>query len=174
MFYGVVEEQVIQEGKILDFIKKIFKKKNKDLDKLNNATDEAVQRIWIFDKTLYIIIDDKDKLPELREQCKKDADIINDHEDEAKAKCAEYCNKIIKKYAKKDNKEPNEVKESDIEFEECAYITSEKIYSLNINLVLLSNVMYNYDVFVCCNIKVTEDGKVTYSLFEFEDPDHTV
>ena len=84
MFYGNINESILQEGKILDFIKRIFKKKKKEVNVSGFISEDA--QTSIFDERVYIEVEAKfrDKLPEYKEKVKNDARIINDHEKEAR------------------------------------------------------------------------------------------
>ena len=167
MFYGVVEEQVIQEGKILDFIKKIFKKKNKSDKDANKKINHKTNGCTIFGLPVYIYIDekDKDKIPELEEQCKKDAKIINTHEDEALEKSREYYNEYLEDCAQ-EGEEFKKLEKSNIDFGDCVYFASSKTYAISVWSTFDSHPYCN--IYITCDIKVTEDGEIKYNIYTYD------
>ena len=86
------------------------KKKNKSDKDANKKINHKINGCTLFGVLpVYINIDekDKDKIPELEEQCKKDVKIINTHEDEVVEKSREYYNEYLEDYAQKGEENPH-------------------------------------------------------------------
>jgi len=163
MFYGNINESVLQEGKILDFIKRIFKKKNKNAKDINKYINQKINSCSIFKLPVYIYINekDKDKIPEIEEQCKKDAKIINTHEDEALEKCVKYYNEYLNDYAQ-EGEEFKKLEKSDIDFGDCVYLASVNYYSISVWATFDSHPYC--DIEITCDIRVSEDEELKYDI----------
>jgi hypothetical protein len=169
MFYGNINESVLQEGKILDFIKRIFKKKNKNVKDKDKYINQKINGCSIFKLPVYIYINekDKDKIPEIEERCKKDVQIINTHEDEALEKCVKYYNEYLTDIAQK-GEEFEKLEKSDIYFGDCVYFASSGggYYSFS---VYADRDYHPYsNSYITCDIRVSENGELKYDIFTLD------
>jgi hypothetical protein len=166
MFYGNINESVLQEGKILDFIKRIFKKKNKNNKTTNKYINQKINGCSIFKLPVYIYINekDKDKIPEIEEQCKKDVQIINTHEDEALEKCVKYYNEYLVDIAQK-GEEFQKLEKSDIYFGDCVCFGSS-YYSISVYADFDYHPYSNTEI--TCDIRVSEDGELKYDIYTLD------
>ena len=169
MFYGNINESVLQEGKILDFIKRIFKKKNKNVKAKDKYINQKINGCSLFKLPVYIYINekDKDKIPEIEERCKKDVQIINAHEDEAFEKCVKYYNEYLEDIAQK-GEEFEKLEKSDIYIGDCVYFASSGggYYSFS---VYADRDYHPYsNTYISCDIRVSEDGELKYDIFTLD------
>ena len=168
MFYGNINESVLQEGKILDFVKRIFKKKKKEVN-VSEYLPNVNSGVKVFGQNLYILIkkENKDKIDEYKAKCSHDAPIINKHENEIITKSTEYWNKILKDELGEDKTDPTfkPITESDIIFDNCVYDTNYNIYGIAINYKGMDKYM---GVYVCCDIKVSEDDEIKIDIYDYD------
>jgi hypothetical protein len=168
MFYGVINESVLQEGKILDLIKRIFKKKNKNVNASEYIAD-VQSGIKLFGQNLYIAVkkENKDKIDEYKDKCSHDVQLINKYENEVITKSTKYWNIVLTEELGEDKTDPTfkPVTESDIIFDNCVYNTTYNVYSMDINYKGRDKHM---GIYVCCDIRVSEDNKVKIDIFDYD------
>jgi hypothetical protein len=167
MFYGVINESVLQEGKILDFIKRIFKKK--DYEVAPQGSKFIDSGVKIFDNAeLQILVYPEDnnekKIAAFKETCKKDAAIIDKEYDHIKEKGVKIFNKIIKRHGIKID---SEITTKDIFTSEHCYVGYYNKYMFRVECTkTLKQLPYN---FASAEINVKKDGTINCSVYEVEE-----
>jgi hypothetical protein len=169
MFYGVINESVLQEGKILDLIKRLFKKKNKNVN-VSDYVPYINSGVKLFGLNLSILVnkENKDKIDEYKAKCAHDAPIIDKHKNEIITRSTKYWNKVLIEELGEDKTDPTftPITESDIIISDCVYDTNYNVYAMDINYKGKDKYM---GVYVSCNIKVSEDNKIKIDIFDVYD-----